>query len=101
VAFIGNVLLVHDSIQAFRGTSALPSLGAAVPSAVRGAGWSDHWSFWQQGFEGIEVTDTALYRNPYYHTPEDTPDRLDYSRLARFTWAMRAVIEQLANHGIR
>jgi Zn-dependent M28 family amino/carboxypeptidase len=104
VAFIGNLLsrsLVHHAIKAFRGTAALPSLGASVPNSVRGAGWSDHWSFWQQGFAGIEVTDTALYRNPYYHTSEDTPARLNYDRLARFTWAMRAVIEELASYRAR
>lgn len=100
VGFVGNVLsrsLVHETLRTFRSTGALPSLGAAVPNAIPGAGWSDHWSFWQQGFPGIEITDTALYRNPYYHTPQDTPDRLDYDHLARFTWAMRAVVGQLTN----
>lgn len=98
VAFVGNVFsrsLVHEAIRTFRSMETLPSLGAALPNAIPGAGWSDHWSFWQQGFPGIEVTDTALYRNPHYHTPQDTPERLDYDRLARFTWAMRAVIGQL------
>lgn len=98
VAFIGNVFsrsLVHEAIRTFRSTGTLPSLGAALPNAIPGAGWSDHWSFWQQGFPGIEVTDTALHRNPHYHTPQDTPERLDYERLARFTWGMRAVIGQL------
>ena len=67
VAFVGNVMsrpLVHESIRTFRSLRALPSLGAAVPNAIPGAGWSDHWSFWQQGFPGIEITDTAPYRNP-------------------------------------
>jgi Zn-dependent M28 family amino/carboxypeptidase len=100
VAFVGNILsrsLVHETLRVFRGAGALPSVGAAVPNAIPGAGWSDHWSFWQQGFPGIEITDTALYRNPYYHTPQDTPDRLDYDRLTRFTWAMQAVIGQLSH----
>ena len=29
------------------------------------------------------VTDTALFRYPDYHTGEDTPDKVDYERLAR------------------
>jgi Zn-dependent M28 family amino/carboxypeptidase len=98
VAFVGNVFsrsLVHKAVRAFRSAGALTSVGAAVPNAIPGVGWSDHWSFWQQGFPGIEITDTALYRNPYYHTSRDTPDRLEYDRLARFTWGMWAVIEQL------
>src|SRR5262249_29360631 len=54
--------------------------------------------FGSRVFLGIEITDTALYRNPYYHTPQDTPDRLDYDRLTRFTWAMQAVIGQLTRY---
>lgn len=98
VAFVGNIFsrsLVHEAIRTFRSTGAIPSLGAALPNAIPGAGWSDHWSFWQQGFPGIHVTDTAVYRNPHYHTPQDPPDRLDYDRLARFTSAMREVIGQI------
>ena len=87
---------MHEALGAFRGTGALPSIGAAVPNVVQGAGWSDHWSFWQQGYAGIEITDTAPFRNPYYHTPDDTPDRLNYDRLARFTWGMQAVVRELA-----
>jgi hypothetical protein len=62
VAFVGNTLsrpLLHTTLRSFRNTAALPSAGAAVPNIVPGAGWSDHWSFWQQGFPGIEITDTA------------------------------------------
>jgi hypothetical protein len=29
------------------------------------------------------ITDTALYRYPHYHTAQDTPDKVDYERLAR------------------
>jgi len=100
VAFVGNVTsrsLVHNALGTFRRAAALPSIGAAVPNAVPGAGWSDHWSFWKQGFSAIEITDTAPYRNRNYHTDEDTPDRIDYDRLARFTWAMQAVVTELAS----
>ena len=31
------------------------------------------------------VTDTALFRYPAYHTAEDTPEKLDYDRMARVT----------------
>jgi hypothetical protein len=29
------------------------------------------------------ITDTAFYRNRAYHTADDTPDRLDYDRMAQ------------------
>jgi Zn-dependent M28 family amino/carboxypeptidase len=99
VAFVGNLgsgALVRQTVGAFRRTKALPSEGAALPNAIPGVGWSDHWSFWQQGYTALEVTDTAPFRNPFYHTPGDTPDKLDYDRLARLTTAMDAVVADLA-----
>ena len=103
VAFVGNVgsrRLVHRSLTAFPRARVLPTIGAAVPNAIPGAGWSDHWSFWQQGYAGIEITDMAPYRNPYYHSPGDTPDRLDYPRMARFAAGMEQVVAELANNGV-
>ncbi len=38
-----------------------------------------------RGIPSIMVTDTAMLRNPHYHEPGDTPDTLDYPRLARVT----------------
>jgi Zn-dependent M28 family amino/carboxypeptidase len=58
--------------------------------------WSDHGSFWSEGYPAIMVTDTALYRYPYYHSAQDTPDKVDYARLARVTAALAAVVEALA-----
>ena len=42
---------------------------------------SDHAPFWEQGIPAVFVTDTANYRNPNYHTPQDLPDTLDFSFL--------------------
>jgi hypothetical protein len=43
----------------------------------------------------LMVTDTAPYRYPHDHTPQDTPDRVNYERLARVVTglhrALRAV----------
>ena len=35
-----------------------------------------------QGFEAVMVTDSAFYRNPHYHTPLDTMEKLDYRFMA-------------------
>ena len=42
------------------------------------------------------VTDTALYRYPYYHGALDTPDKIDYDRLARLVTGIERVIDELA-----
>ena len=38
---------------------------------------SDHAPFWEKDVPAVFVTDTANFRNPHYHTPQDTPDTLD------------------------
>ena len=43
------------------------------------------------------VTDTAPFRYQHYHTPDDTPDKVDYDRLARVVAGLEAVIEDLAS----
>ena len=99
VAFVGNLgsrSVVRDAIRTFRGAVAFPSEGAALPSFVAGVGWSDQWSFWQVGYPGVMVTDTAPFRNPHYHQPGDVPATLDYARMARVTEGLVAVVKKLA-----
>jgi hypothetical protein len=42
------------------------------------------------------VTDTAPFRYPHYHTPQDTPDKIDFMRLAQVTAGLNYVIRDLA-----
>ena len=42
------------------------------------------------------VTDTAFMRYPYYHTAEDTPDKLDYESMARVVTGLAKTIAGLA-----
>jgi hypothetical protein len=100
IGFVGDVSsrsLVRDSIRTFRATTPLPSEGAAMPSFIQGIGWSDQWSFWQVGYRGVMITDTAVFRNPNYHTPNDKPDTLDYARLARVTSGVNEIIARLVD----
>jgi Zn-dependent M28 family amino/carboxypeptidase len=99
IAFIGNGsnrALVRRCIRQFRSTTQFPSEGAAVPAALPGVGWSDHWSFWQEGYPALMVTCTAPFRNPNYHKPGDTPETLDYERLARVVMGVERVVVLLA-----
>ena len=100
VGFVGDLgsrSLVRDSIRSFRAHATIASEGAALPAALPGIGWSDHWAFWQVGYSALMVTDTALYRDPNYHQLSDTPDQLDFERLARVVVGLRATLLELAN----
>ena len=98
IGFVANVhsrALLRRSIAFFRKHAGIPSEGAALPAFIPGVSWSDQWSFWQHGYPGIMVTDTAPFRYPHYHSASDTPDKLDYDRFALVVSGMRNVIEGL------
>lgn len=88
VAFVGTVSarpLVRRAMGAFRAVARFPSVGGTAPAFMQGIDWSDHWAFGEIGVPALMITDTAPFRYPHYHTPEDTPDKIDYGRLARVT----------------
>jgi len=98
VAFVGNLAgrgLVRETIAAFRVHARFPSDGVAAPGWLPGIDWSDHWSFWREGWPALMITDTAPYRYPHYHTTRDTPDKLDYERLARVVKGLEATFRAL------
>jgi hypothetical protein len=100
ISFIGDLKsgdLVRNAIASFRRHVQFPSEGASLPSWISGIGWSDQWAFWQQGYKGIMITDTAPYRYPYYHTPQDTPDKINFDKLTRVVAGLADVISDLAN----
>ena len=100
IAFVGNVKsrgLLKKSIKLFRSQVEFPSEGIATFEFIPGIGWSDHWAFWQEGYPGIMVTDTAPFRYPYYHTHDDRVNKIDFDRLARVVSGLNRVILRLAN----
>jgi Zn-dependent M28 family amino/carboxypeptidase len=100
IAFVGDLgsrTLVRRAIASFRTHARFPSEGVAAPAGIPGVTWSDHWSFRRHGYPAIMVTDTAFYRYAHYHLPSDTPEKLDYMRMARVTLGLAAVIKELAN----
>jgi Zn-dependent M28 family amino/carboxypeptidase len=101
IGFVGNPesrTLVRQSIRKFRETTSFPSEGVAAPADWPGVGWSDHWSFWRDQYPAIMITDTALFRYPYYHTPLDTADRVNFEKMARVVEGVRRVVESLATN---
>lgn len=102
VAFVGMLrarTLVNNFVHTFRAGSSFPAIGSVAPAFVEGADLSDHWAYDHFGYPACMVTDTAPFRNPFYHSPRDTPDTVDYANLARVTAALATMISTLAgNH---
>ncbi len=102
IAFVGHLSsfpLVRQCVASFRRHTPFPSEGIAGPGWMRGVLWSDHWSFWKEGYPALMVTDTAFFRNAHYHTKRDTPERIDYERMARVVTGLARVIVDLAGRG--
>jgi Zn-dependent M28 family amino/carboxypeptidase len=98
IAFVGNLSsrsLVRRSIGAFRHSVQFPSEGGALPEAIPAVDLSDQWAFHQFGYPAFMLTDTAFFRYPWYHLPEDTPEKLDYDRMTRVVEGMQGVIRAL------
>ena len=99
VAFVSNFAsrrVLRQCVEAFRQHSDFPVEHLAGPPLIRGLAWSDHSSFWSQGYPAVMVTDTAFYRYPHYHTADDTPDRLAYGALARVVEGLGEAIRELS-----
>jgi Zn-dependent M28 family amino/carboxypeptidase len=102
LAFVGNTdsrVFVHETIGAFRQTTQFPSRGVAAPSFFGDTGRSDHVYFWRNGYPAMMVTDTANFRYPHYHKSTDTPEKIDYDRLARVTAGLARAITSMAGSG--
>jgi Zn-dependent M28 family amino/carboxypeptidase len=98
VGFVGNFGghdLVRLAVSAFRDSAHFPSEGVAAPAWIPGIDWSDHWAFWREGWPALMITDTAPFRYPHYHTAQDTPDKVDYKRLARVVRGLEATFRSL------
>ena len=76
-----------------QGASSLPVRSMNTFTILPGIDFSDHRSYWEEGFRALMITDTAFYHNPHYHGAGDTAERLDYRRMAQVVQAVYAVVE--------
>ena len=85
--------------QSFKKNEQLPVETLFVPLN----GWilpdtrlSDHSPFWDAGLPAVMITDTAFFRNPNYHTPQDTFDTLDYFFMAELVKSLLITLKKLS-----
>lgn len=85
-------------LSAFKGswdeTSSCLLTTAILPGPFSGLALSDQLNFWDQGYPALLLSDTAFFRNPHYHQETDTPDTLDYERMAEVTRSLVRILER-------
>jgi len=74
---------LNQLVTAFKAHSDFPVESLATFEFIPGVAWSDHLSFWREGYPAAMVTDTAFYRYEAYHTAKDTPEKLNYPAMAK------------------
>ncbi len=102
IAVIGRVgegPLVRTISEAMRAATPLPVEFLNAPRTVEGVDFSDHASFWDVNYPAVMVTDTAFFRNPRYHTAQDTWDTLDYPRMAQVVQGVHCAVRALVARG--
>jgi hypothetical protein len=103
IGIVGNLKstgLTNSLYQAFQKNRDLPVIKLTVPLG----GWlmpsvrlSDHGPFWDQGYKAVMITDSAFYRNPHYHLPSDTMEKLDYKFMAELVESLVLFFSTLAD----
>lgn len=84
-------------VAGFKKSSGFPIESLIGPSLISGIDFSDNWSFWKNGYPAVMVTDTAFFRNKYYHTPRDLPETLNYENMAEVVSGLSNAVLELAN----
>lgn len=77
---------------AMRNATSLPVESINAPSAIAGIDFSDQLNYWNAGFTGLMISDSAFYRNKAYHTQADTIDRLDFARMSQVVQGVHAAV---------
>jgi Zn-dependent M28 family amino/carboxypeptidase len=99
IAVVGKLdqpWVVRRVKAAMRSAASLPVYSINAPRSMPGVDFSDHRNFWEAGYDAAMITDTAFYRNPHYHTSRDTPEKLDYKRMAMVVQGVYAAVVALA-----
>ncbi|MFO7617475.1 MAG: M20/M25/M40 family metallo-hydrolase [Bacteroidales bacterium] len=78
--------------------AAIDQRGLNYATSPEGYGPSDHAAFYSAG---IPVLFYSTGAHLDYHTPADTPDRLNYEAMALIATQAAAMVRSIANHGNR
>jgi Zn-dependent M28 family amino/carboxypeptidase len=92
----GSRKLAKEIDKTLKSLGKIDSKYLSVPSkALPMIEMSDQWSYWKHGFPAVMITDTSFLRNPNYHKATDTPDTLNYNKMAEVVDGVSRFIENL------
>lgn len=83
IAFISSDKEVHSSTELFKSNGCFPIEGIQVPFDSVYSQCSDHFCFLEKNIPSVLVTDTAMLRTPWYHTEDDTVDKINFREMTR------------------
>jgi Zn-dependent M28 family amino/carboxypeptidase len=98
VANLRSWRLLWNFRRGFKRATQFPLFSIALPERINLIRLSDNSSFWDQGYPALMLTDTSFLRNPHYHEPTDTPETLDYPRMAQVTQGVAGALRRLAHY---
>lgn len=98
IAIVGN-FMSRDLVDLFRNDlkkeKYFPVESIVAPESIPGISFSDHASFWSAGIPAIMITDTAYLRNPHYHKPTDTMDKIDLKKMTAVVQGLKKAVISL------
>ncbi len=94
----GNFLMIAGDLKAaslsrhlkkaFKKYGNIPTYSLNAPDVIPGIQFSDHRNYSPFGYPSAMLTDTAFYRNKNYHQVTDTPETLNYEKMADITQSL-------------
>jgi Zn-dependent M28 family amino/carboxypeptidase len=99
LAAVGNLRskrLAWTFRRGFKRAVRFPLFSICLPESISEIRLSDNSSFWDQGYPALMLTDTSFLRNPNYHLASDTPETLDYERMAQVTLGVAGGVRRIA-----
>jgi Zn-dependent M28 family amino/carboxypeptidase len=99
LAAVGNLRswrLLWRFRRGFKRSVQFPLFSICLPESISEIRRSDNSSFWDLGYQALMLTDTSFLRNRHYHLPSDTPDTLDFERMAQVTLGVAGGVRRIA-----
>lgn len=98
IAFVGDFSsrqFTWKMEENFKKFSSVPVESISTFKSIPGIDFSDHRNFWEFGYRAFMITDTSFYRNPNYHMPTDTPETLNYDKMAEIVSGLYKALNAL------